>query len=189
RRCHGALMPATLSKSKYVAGLQCPRRLWLSCHEPDLGTSPTASLQAVLDQGVEIGRRGREGFRGGGRAGQGGWEHGQATARTRQLMTDPNVGAIFEAAFEHAGVRVRVDVLERVAPRAWGLREVKQGTSVKDYYLDDAAVQRFVLEGAGVRLPSIEIMHVDREYVRGADGIDWRRFLPRPDVPPAAPPP
>src|SRR5262249_21660817 len=75
------------------------------------------------------------------------WEHGQATARTRQLMTDPNVGAIFEAAFEHAGVRVRVDVLERVAPRAWGLREVKRGTSVKDYYLDDAAVQRFVVEG------------------------------------------
>jgi hypothetical protein len=175
-------MPATLSKSKYVAGLQCPRRLWLSCHEPDLGTPPTASLQAVFDQGVEIGRRAREVFADGVLVDQEARDHGQATARTRQLMADGNVGAIFEAAFEHAGVRVRVDVLERVAPRAWGLREVKQGTSVKDHYLDDAAVQRFVLEGAGVRLPSIEIMHVDREYVRGADGIDWRRFFHRADV-------
>jgi hypothetical protein len=59
------------------------------------------------------------------------WEHGQATARTRQLMADRSVGAIFEAAFEHAGVRVRVDVLERLGPRIWGLREVKQGASVK----------------------------------------------------------
>jgi predicted RecB family nuclease len=175
-------MPATLSKSKYVVGLQCPRRLWLSCHEPDLGTPPTVSLQAVLDQGVEIGRRARELFADGVLVDEEAWEHGQATARTRQLMADGNVGAIFEAAFEHAGVRVRVDVLERVAPRAWGLCEVKQGTSVKDYYLDDAAVQRFVLEGAGVRLPSIEIMHVDREYVRGAEGIDWRRYFRRADV-------
>jgi hypothetical protein len=77
---------------------------------------------------------------------------------------------------------VRVDVLERLGPRTWGLREVKQGASVKDVYLDDAAVQRFVVEGAGVRLRSIEIVHVDRDYVRGADGIDWQRFFRRADV-------
>src|SRR5262249_27212222 len=107
---------------------------------------------------------------------------GRAPARPRQLMADRNVGAIFEAAFEHAGVRVRVDVLERLGPRTWGLREVKQGASVKDVYLDDAAVQRFVVEGAGVRLRSIEIVHVDRAYVRGDDGIDWQRFFCRADV-------
>jgi hypothetical protein len=32
-----------LSKSKYIAGLQCTRRLWLACHEPDLaGPQPDA---------------------------------------------------------------------------------------------------------------------------------------------------
>src|SRR6516162_8558156 len=175
-------MKTTLSKSKYIAGLQCPRRLWLGCHAPDLGTSATAHLAAVLDQGAEIGRRARDLFADGVLVDQEAWEHGQATARTRQLMADRNVGAIFEAAFEHAGVRVRVDVLERLGPRTWGLREVKQGASVKDVYLDDAAVQRFVVEGAGVRLRSIEIVHVDRDYVRGADGIDWQRFFRRADV-------
>jgi hypothetical protein len=48
------------------------------------------------------------------------WQQGQAIARTRQLMADGNVGAIFEAAFEHADVRVRVDVLERLSPRGLG---------------------------------------------------------------------
>src|SRR5262249_49399583 len=84
--------------------------------------------------------------------------------------------------FEHAGVRVRVDVLERLGPRTWGLREVKQGASVKDVYLDDAAVQRFVVEGAGVRLRSIEIVDVDRDYVRGDDRVDWQRFFRGADV-------
>jgi hypothetical protein len=175
-------MKTTLSKSKYIAGLQCPRRLWLGCHAPDLGAPATARLTAVLDQGAEIGRRARDLFADGVLVDQEAWEHGQATARTRQLMADRNVGAIFEAAFEHAGVRVRVDVLERLGPRTWGLREVKQGASVKDVYLEDAAVQRFVVEGAGVRLRSVEIVHVDRGYVRGDDGIDWQRFFCRADV-------
>ena len=175
-------MKPTLSKSKYIAGLQCPRRLWLTCHDPDLGAPASESLAAVFDQGAEIGRHARDLFPGGVLVDEEAWQHGQATARTRQLMADRNVGAIFEAAFVHAGVRVRVDALERLGPWTWGLREVKQGASVKDVYLDDAAVQRFVVEGAGVRLRSVEIVHVNRDYVRGDDGIDWRHFFQRADV-------
>jgi Domain of unknown function(DUF2779) len=175
-------MKTTLSKSKYIAGLQCPRRLWLATHEPDLGAPPSESLVAVLDQGAEIGRRACDLFPGGVLVDGEAWQHGEATARTRQLMAERTVGAIFEAAFEYAGVRVRVDVLERLGPRTWGLREVKQGASVKDVYLDDVAVQRFVVEGAGARLRSVEVVHVDRNYVRGDDGIDWPRFFRRADV-------
>ena len=76
-------MKTTLSKSKYIAGLQCPRRLWLGCHAPDLGTPATARLAAVLDQGAEIGRRARDLFADGVLVDQEAWEHGQATARTR----------------------------------------------------------------------------------------------------------
>jgi hypothetical protein len=36
--------------------------------------------------------------------------------------------AIFEAAFEYEDIRIRVDVLERLAPGTWGLREVKRST-------------------------------------------------------------
>jgi hypothetical protein len=40
-------------------------------------------------------------------------------------MADRVVPAIFEAAFEHAGIRVRVDVLERRPRGYWGMYEVK----------------------------------------------------------------
>jgi Domain of unknown function(DUF2779) len=176
QRGHDALM---LSKSKYLAGLQCPRRLWLACHEPDLADSRSDALAARLDEGAEIGRRARELFADGVLVDE---NHGEAMARTRELLSDPQVGAIFEGAFEHHGVRIRVDVLERLPDGAWGLREVKGSTRVRDVHLHDVALQRFVLEGAGVPLGSVEVMHVDPDYVRGEHGIDWARFFRRVDV-------
>ena len=47
---------AMLSKSKVVAGQQCPRRVWLQCREPELATTD-ASTRAILDAGIEVGLR------------------------------------------------------------------------------------------------------------------------------------
>jgi hypothetical protein len=79
-------------------------------------------------------------------------------------------------------VRIRVDVLERLGDGTWGLCEVKSGTHVKDVHLDDVAVQRYVLEGCGIRVPSAEVVHVDNTYVRDDGDIEWPRFFVRRDV-------
>jgi hypothetical protein len=60
-----------------------------------------------------------------------------------------------------------VDVLERLANGAWGLREVKSSSGLKDHYLDDLALQTYVLQGAGVAVSSTELPHVNTDYVRG----------------------
>ena len=73
-----------------------------------------------------------------------------AVIHTAALMADPSTPAIFEAAFEHTGVRVRVNVLERLPCNSWGLREVKGSSRVKHHYLNDLAIQTFVVKGAGV---------------------------------------
>ena len=70
-------------------------------------------------------------------------------------------------AFEHDGTRIRVDVMERLAFGAWGLREVKSSSGLKDHYLDDIALQAFLLRGAGITVSSIELLHVNTAYVRG----------------------
>jgi hypothetical protein len=92
------------------------------------------------------------------------------------------VPAIFEAAFEFDNIRIRVDVLERLAQGSWGLREVKSSSGLKDYYLDDIALQSYVLRGAGVAVSSIELIHVNTDYVRGPSGVDWTSFFRRLDV-------
>ncbi len=180
-RRRGRAGTPTLSKSKYLAGLQCELRLWLQVHERDVATPPAAAMQALFDAGTEVGERARGLFPGGVLVDEAAWHHAKAVTRTRRLLDDPDVPAIFEAAFEHEGVRIRVDVLERLPGGAWGLREVKSSTSVKDVHLDDLAVQHFVLEGAGLRVPHSELIHIDNRYVRGEDGIDWPRFFARAD--------
>lgn len=169
-----------LTKSRYMAGLQCLRRLWLLVHEPMPYEAPEPG--SPPDIGQEIGRKAQLLFPGGAEVTEAPWEHGQAAARTSALMADANVPAIFEAAFEHDGIRVRVDVLERLPDGAWGLREVKSSTRLKDHYIDDIALQAYVLRGAGFALSSIELLHVNTAYVRGAGDVDWPAFFARRDV-------
>jgi hypothetical protein len=169
-----------LTKSRYAAGLQCLRRLWLHVHEPADREEPT--LGSVEEIGLEIGRMARRLFPGGVLVEEAPWEHSKAVTRTATLMADRSVPAIFEAAFEHAGVRVRVDVLERLPRGYWGMREVKSGGEVKEHHYDDVAIQVHVLRSAGVRLSSIEVFHVNKTYVRGQNDISWLKFFCRVDV-------
>ena len=162
-----------------MAGLQCLRRLWRIVHEPqDYLESPAGSPLAV---GNEIGRHAHELFPGGVLVTEEPWQHAEAVARTAALMTDPAVPAIFEAAFTHDEIRVRVDVLERISGR-WGLREVKSSTRVKDHYLHDVALQLHVLEQAGVAVASVEVIHVDNAYIRGEGEVEWAAFFERVEV-------
>jgi len=149
---------------------------------PELAAAPEPAQIRRFDAGTEIGRRAHALFRGGVLVEEDALRHREAVERTRSLLADGNVPAIFEAAFTHAGVRIRVDVLERLADGAWGLREVKSAASVKAEYLHDVAVQRFVLEGSGLRVPSVEVIHVDSGYVRGDGEIDWPQYFHRQDV-------
>jgi predicted RecB family nuclease len=168
-----------LTKSKYLAGLQCPKRVWLQCRRPKLATPPDAATRALFAMGTEVGMRAHRLFPGGVLVREGPAHHARAVRRTRDLLADAAAPAIFEAAFEHAGVRVRVDVLERLGDARVGLREVKSSTQLKAEHVEDLAVQRFVLEGSGLEVESAELVHVNREYVRGEGEIDWAHFFAR----------
>jgi hypothetical protein len=169
-----------LSKTRYIAGLQCLRRLWLSAHDPGPREEPAPF--STLDIGTRVGLKAHLLFPGGVLVDEEHWRHAEAVVRTAALMIDERVPAIFEAAFDYEGIRIRADVLERLADGAWGLREVKSSSGVKDCYIDDIALQTFVLKGAGVALSSIELLHVNTAYVRGPDGICWPAFFAHVDV-------
>src|ERR1051325_11986633 len=54
-----------LSKSRFLAGLQCPKRLYLEIHAPFLATRPDGAMRAILDLGHEVGEVARRRFPGG----------------------------------------------------------------------------------------------------------------------------
>ncbi len=166
-----------LSKSKFLSGLQCHKRLYLEIHQPFLATKPDAATQAMFDMGTEVGELARSRFPGGVLVTAGHRQTEAALAQTAELVQDLTVPAIFEAAFLHSGVLIRADIVERVLteegqPRGWRLIEVKSSTKIKDVHLEDLAVQSEVILGAGLTLVSVCLMHINTGYLYGDGAID-----------------
>jgi predicted RecB family nuclease len=99
---------------------------------------------------------------------------GDAIRATRELVANREVPAIFEATFEHGGVLVRVDILQRRDRKRWRLLEVKSTADLKDYHLYDVAIQSRVLSRCGVQLSSSALMHLNRDYVFQGGSYDLR---------------
>ena len=84
-----------LTKSRYLAGLQCLRRLWLSVNQPPDWEEPASG--SSQDIGIEIGLKAHLLFPGGLLVDEMPWQHEEAVARTQVLMADPSVPAIFRS--------------------------------------------------------------------------------------------
>jgi hypothetical protein len=54
-----------LSKSKFLAGCQCLKRLYLQVYEPEAAAEPDEEQLAKFEQGYEVGRLATEAFPGG----------------------------------------------------------------------------------------------------------------------------
>jgi len=169
-----------LTKSLFVAGVQCHKLLWWKIHEPlAKELQPDKVLRDRFDQGAQVGALAREHFPGGVLVD---WEatsiEGRLKATQAALVSE--VPAIFEATFEHGGVRVKADILLRdrgsgIKDRAWRLIEVKMTSSQKEEHIPDAAVQLYVLEKCGVNVSAVEIMHLNAEFRQGISGSLFAR--------------
>ena len=146
-----------LTKSSYLSGLQCAKRLWIEAHAPHL-LGPTAGVQAQLrEQGREVGVLARAAFTEGRLIR--GW--GQAALAATHAALAAGATCLFEPAFEHAGVFVRCDILTARSDGGWTLVEVKSTTRVKQHHLHDLAVQMWVLQGSGLDVRGAEVMHLN----------------------------
>lgn len=158
-----------LSKSRYLSGMQCHLRLWYETHRPDLESEPDDVLQAVFDTGHEVGRTACRLYPGGHAVSHDHRHIPDALDETRSVVEAGSAPAVFEAAFEHEGVLVRADVIERLPEGGWRLVEVKSSARLKDVFVLDAAVQLWVLKGAGLDVRDAGVLTLDRDYVY--DGV------------------
>lgn len=125
--------PIRLSKSRFVAGLQCHKQLWWKVHEPRAPElQPDAALQNRFDQATLVG----------------------------QVARQHVPGARYEASFVAAETTAVVDILEQRDDGAVVV-EVKATNSVKKEHIPDVAIQVYVLRQAGVPVPRAELMHLN----------------------------
>lgn len=157
---HG--MHITLSKSRYLIGLRCPKLLWCHFHAPKLIPPIDASTQALFDQGHEVGNLAKERHPDGVEVE---WEKGfeYTLKRTKELVQQKKT--IFEASFAYKNAYCRVDILQPTDD-GWDIIEVKSGTKVEEEHFHDVAFQRSCLEGNGIKVRRCHLMHINNEYVK-----------------------
>jgi hypothetical protein len=161
----GPKKPPLLSKSRFLAGSQCQLRLWHQCYNRELASEISPAQQAIFDAGQKVGKLATDLYPGGVLIEEDHLHHYQAVQSTMAVLADPEIPAIFEAAFVYNDVRIRVDILERLEDGRWNLVEVKSAISVKDLHLPDVAVQYNVLTGSGLEIGDAGILHLNSKYV------------------------
>lgn len=177
-------MGRVLSKSKLLSFRQCPKRVWLEVHCPER-REDSSGTQARFEAGHRVGDIARqlydpkqqgvlidlekEGF-------------DAAFARTQALLgsTQP----IFEAGFRTSEALAFADVMlptKKAGKVTWKMVEVKSSTSVKDYHLEDAAIQVFIARSAGLALSSASIACIDSSWTYPGGG-EYGGLLSETDV-------
>lgn len=177
-------MGRVLSKSKLLAFRQCPKRVWLEVHHPER-REDSSGTQARFEAGHRVGDIARQLYDSAQQGtlidlAKGGFD--AAFSRTQELLglTQP----IFEAGFRTSEALAFADVMlpvKKAGKLTWKMVEVKSSTSVKDYHLDDAAIQTSIARSAGLALSGTSIACIDSSWTYPGGG-EYAGLLSETDV-------
>lgn len=154
---------SNLSKTRYLSGLQCSKKLYFDLNRPDLRLPVSADQQRLFDTGHEVGALAQAVFPRGRDASPPTSGDFATWLQATQDLLDSGTSVIYEAAFSAVGVFAAMDILAHVNGERWAI-EVKSSTSVKEYHLDDASLQYYVMKQAGYAPDRVFIMHIDSSY-------------------------
>lgn len=157
-----------LSKSTFIRGLQCEKSLYLYKHHYKLKDPTPASLQAVFDQGTNIGILAQQLFPDGADASP--ENHFKMVESVEKTFDFINNGEniIYEATFMFNDVLSALDILVRDID-GWKAYEVKSSTKMSETYIKDAAIQYYTIVNSGIDLKDISIVHINNQYVRNGE--------------------
>ncbi len=157
-------MRQILSKTTFLYGCQCPKRLYLNKFHKNLADPEEEAQQIIFQRGTDVGLLAQHLFPDGVNAqGNEEWHSYKTVQRTEKLL--PVHSIIYEAAFMHSGVLCAVDLLIRKGKKYYAY-EVKSTNDVKPQHITDAALQYHVLTQAGIELADFSIVHFNREYTK-----------------------
>ena len=162
----GVTMPNYLTKSKYLNGLQCHKRLWNEDKHPDRAAGISRSQQRKFNQSIEVGILVRDYFPEGVLI-----DAIDPLVAVKQTEEAIKRGEkyIFEASFIFNDVLVKCDILQKDS-NSWKIVEVKASTVnrtvnaskiVKEEYLHDLAIQKYVLTGHGLSISETRLMLIN----------------------------
>jgi hypothetical protein len=178
-----------ISKTSYLKGRQCPKRLWFAVNgrrepkvEPDEvledreldGAVVERVAESLFPEGISIAPPADDD-----EAKEQASDRGERVARTQALLGGEQT--LFQAHLEVDGLLAITDVLER-RDDGWFLWEVKSSTHKPDkkpkaLYDWDLAFQVQVARGAGLEVVGAGLLLLKADFVRGAGEPDPRELI------------
>lgn len=167
---------ALLTKSKYMAGLQCPKYLWTIFNDKGKIPEHDKNTLHMFEQGHLIGELAKKLFPGG--IDVPAMPFMDNINKTKELISSGKV--LFEPGFMIDNLFARADVLVPVKDE-WDLIEVKSSTRVKEEHIEDVAFQKLCYEKSGLKIGKCFLMHINSEYVKKGK-IDLKKLLIKEDI-------
>ncbi len=156
-----------------MAYRQCPKRLWLEIHKPELRDD--SGSQMAFAAGNQVGAVARSYFdpkQKGSFIDIHALGHSEAIRYSAELLSKAE-GPVFEAGLFAAGALAYADVMlpnRRNGKAHWRMIEVKSSTKVHDHYRDDLAIQAFIASEAGISLTETSIAYIDNSFTYPGNG-------------------
>jgi hypothetical protein len=156
-----------ISKTNLLAFRQCPRKLWLETHHPEMRLDKSEAEDS-FDLGNRVGAIARKLFDPKGKGVLIDVERdGYQASLTRSAAMLRTKQPIFEAGLVGGGGIAFVDVMlptTRKGQLAWHMIEVKSSTSVKDHHREEVAIQAFMANAAKVKIAAVSVAHINSKF-------------------------
>ena len=149
--------------------LRHPAWLWVKKHDPKKIPPVDENTQTMFDAGHQFEPYAESLFPEGVSLGFSDYdEYRSLPQRTRDAI-DRGDQVLFQPRFEWNEFTCICDIVSFVGEKEVDLYEIKASTKAKPEHEYDLAFQTTVLEGTGLRVRNISVIHVNNEYVRHGD--------------------
>ena len=164
-----------LSKSSFIKGLQCDKHLYLYKYHYDEMDEFSEMQKAIFQRGTDVGVFAQKLFPGGITATEGAPPDYKKGLKKTGELTQQGGKIIYEAAFQFNEVLSIADIIVKekngLSRRSqvktkWNIYEVKSSTSISDTYLNDAALQYYVISNSGIEINDFSIIYINNQYIR-----------------------
>ena len=154
-----------LSKSSYIKGLQCEKHLYLYKYHYNEMDELSEMQKAIFKRGTNVGGLAQKLFPGGEVAASGDTPNYEKALDKTGYLIDNGAKVIYEAAFMFNQVLSIADIIVKEKD-GWKIYEVKSSTSISETYINDAALQYYVISNFGIKVKDFSIVFINNQYVR-----------------------
>jgi hypothetical protein len=161
-------MSKVISKSRFVSGTQCSKKLYYDTYRKDLKPVLSEQKELLFSTGHLIGDLAQRAFPNGKDATPSNYYDFSKSIKDTKEWINTGIKTIYEAAFSSDDVLAALDILHHTENERWAI-EVKSSSEVKKYHLTDASLQYWVMNKSGFRPDKFLLMHINTSYIKNGE--------------------